>query len=63
MDVKSGFFRTQEAPREQFGDVFDIDTVLGYDFGEFFDFCQYLGRYGYDPGGGGIIGGYNLLRS
>lgn len=51
MPAKNGPVGALEALQGRFGDVFDVDIVLGYDFAEFFDFCQFLGYYGYKPRG------------
>lgn len=51
MASKNGLVGAIEALRDRFGGVFDIDIVLGYEFAEFFDFCQYLGYFGYNAGG------------
>lgn len=48
---KSGSVRAMEALRSHFGGIFDINSVFGYKFDEFFAFCQYLGYYGYIAGG------------
>ena len=51
MASKNGLVGALEALRDRFRGVFDIDIVLGYEFAEFFDFCQYLGYFGYNAGG------------
>lgn len=40
-----------EALQGRFGDVFDIGIVLQYNLADFFDFCRYLGYFGYRPRG------------
>lgn len=48
---KNGPESILKALQGRFGAVFDIDTVLQYNFADFFDFCRYLGYYGYKPDG------------
>lgn len=49
--LKNGSESALEALRSRFRGVFDIGTVLQYNFADFFDFCRYLGYYGYKPDG------------
>ena len=51
MVAENAFLSSQEGLEEHFGRVFDINTVLGYDFNTFFRFCQYLGVHVYKPAG------------
>ena len=48
---KNSSLSVLEALKSRFDDVFDIDSVFAYDFAEFFNFCRYLGYYGYSPKG------------
>lgn len=48
---KNGSVGALEALQGHFGNVFDIDIVLGYDFEDFFEFCQYLCCDGYKADG------------
>lgn len=48
---KNGPMSALEALQGRFESVFDINTVLQYNFADFFDFCRYLGYYGYKTDG------------
>lgn len=51
MVAKNGLVGALEALRGRFDRVFDIDIVLAYEFAVFFDFCRYLGYFGYKADG------------